>query len=708
MKSILQFCAALLLLLPYVAQSQNNYSDGLKILNPRWSSNYKVPASFDSIYLKVTPMGTYANVDITLDVSGKNSAMATSNDSLEMEYKFSLPYGSHMHAAWLWMFGSPVQAKLYEKKRAQFIYESLVSRRVDPLIIYKTDNDSYEARIFPVLHNESRKVKFSVIVPIKANSKSIELPLPLSMFRSDLSDNEPDIHIEIMNNTFWGTPSTFESGASYVTGTSTHIVLPYTQTNIFGNYSLYFNNRTADDVFITSSENSTDGYFQLFLSPKDTMPGKHFIFAIDYIQANDVSYAEIQSILKAKLKFELSEKDSFTVIYTKGGQVISEWDHWMPANSANITLGLIHLPVITNTTKLNFEVISKAIAFNNQQVNKGRILVITNGNCQFYNATTCNTKINELMSTMPAGMPYPIDVAHISTTMQYDFRVPGGNDYTSNNEYFLSILTGLTGGNYNKRLLEQINYYESSFRALGDVLGTSIDYMMPKTSFDQVNYNYAGLITNDYKLGHPVYSNQRDAHMVTGKYFGGGGDITLQRNYSANGSIFQNDFILQPVDDTTMISRKIWASSFLEDLIGNNISGIYTSEIVNESINFQVLTEYTAFLALEPDTLPKMVSNTPVSIKEQTSGSFEMMAIPNPFRDIQQIKITLSADLHQQDWECTITDISGRILAVQNGSTGNKDNLTISWNGSVLSAGMYLIKVTIGGKHTTLKVVKQD
>jgi hypothetical protein len=135
MKSSLQFYLLLLLLLPLTSHSQY-YNDGLKILRPQ-QSGYKVPAHFDSIFMTITPNGTYANVDIEFDVSSKNSQMANGNDSMEIEYKFSLPKGSHIHAAWLWMNHIKVPAELYEKGEAKFIYESLVNRRVDPLIVYK-------------------------------------------------------------------------------------------------------------------------------------------------------------------------------------------------------------------------------------------------------------------------------------------------------------------------------------------------------------------------------------------------------------------------------------------------------------------------------------------------------------------------------------------------------------------------------------------
>jgi hypothetical protein len=436
------------------------------------------------------------------------------------------------------------------------------------------------------------------------------------------------------------------------------------------------------------------------------MPGGHFLFAVDYINSNDITYNEIWKILKAKLQFECTERDSFNIVYTNAGNVAIAANHWLPVDSASIASIMNNFPLnMQNNQRLNYEVTLKSVLFNNQQTNKGKILLITNENSQFYSTAECNTKVNTLVDSMTTI--YPVDIVQISSSHQYDFWMPG-NNYSYNNNYFLSNLSAVTGGIYNKRLPELINNYESAPRSLGDVISWSLNNMMPKTTFDQINYTYSGLLTNDYKLNSQVYSNQRDAYLATGKYYGGSGNIVLERNYKIGSTIYTNEFDLEPSSDPSGLTRKIWAGNFIAELTSLNTNGTYSSYIVNESIHYQVLSQNTAFLALEPDTISKMISNGTSGIDEKNSGAFTMTAIPNPFENIQRIRIDLTPDLYNQDWECNITDISGRVWSSQKGKTTNKDLLLISWNGNALSNGIYILNVTIGGKKASIKVVKQE
>lgn len=705
MKSLIHFRFLLLLLFPFCAEAQQ-VADGLKILNPKRSPNYKLPAQFDQIKMSIKPQGVYANVDIELDVSAKNSGIShNSGDSLEIEYKFTLPAGSHIHEAWLWMNGIPVKAELYEKEKAKFIYEGLVNRNVDPLIIYKNENETYEARIFPVLGLTERKVKMSLLIPMRANKNTIELPLPVSMFRSDQSNFTPDIKVEVVHNTFWGAPDIWQQATMpNTTGNITSFNLAATPKNIGAVHCLYFSNRTADNVFIVQPETQNEGYYQLFLTPSDTPEGKHFLFALDYTNASDVSYTEILQQLKSKLLFELEDQDSFNVVYASSSNIQRASNAWLPGDAATITAFIDGLPQgLQNSPNLNYEIILNAVQFNNGMTNKGKILLITNQRTQFYSATECNYRINLMLSNMP--VIFPINIVHVGTQrQQYDFYAPNGPLF--NNEYFLSNLAAVTGGRYNTRLLTTIANYQSSVRSLGDAITISWNALLTKTIFDDVSYNYSGFLNSKYKVPDLPFSSERNAYIEVGKYYGSG-DLSLSRNYKVDTTIYHQEYMLSPSTDTSGLTKKIWAGSYLNDLTGVNTNGYYDNLIVSESINYQVLTTHTAFLALEPDSVARMVNQNPVGINEtDEKKGFALLPVPNPFSDVQRISIELSPDLYGKDWEFSVADIYGRIVCTQKGKTGSNRSLVIKWDGTSLNKGVYFVKVVIGGRHAGIKVVK--
>ena len=695
-------------------QSSLDY-DRLSVLNPNFGNWTKTPASFQNVQMTITPSGVYANVDLEMEVSAKNSNMYYNGDSLEIEYYFTLPEGAILHDAWLWMEGIPVQAKLYEKEEARMIYESYVSRRTDPLLIFQYSGDRYEARIYPVLNPEPRKFRMSFLIPIRANLNGIELPVPLSMIKQDLSGfPAPDVKVRLVNNVHWGAP-VIPAEATGVSnnGSYTEMTINASAANRNSVADFYFMNYLRDNIFITQNDTTSgNGFYQMMLMPPVNTAGGKYVFGIDYssFTNTDVNYNQLITTLKKKLLFELSPNDSFNIVYTKNGSTVLAAAEWVAGDSAaiNSTLNTVANSSQVFSSSL-YAVLQNSINFINSNGKEGRIFLLSNSPSIGNSITALNQGISSILALMDEE--YPIYTYDFNTTFTNGTYI--NNNYSYNNEYFLQNLSILSGGEYfARRDVNQYYYYYYSITPFSftSVLNKAWSSMKMSYDFIGYNYSYSGFMHQEYTCPQSPYSSIGDAYIEVGRFANGVGDITVNHFYSVKGQSFQNQHVLSPIIRADKLTQKMWAGNHVKRLAEMNTNGNLSGQIIATSLQHIVLSEKTAFLALEPDTINSS-NNTPsvVSVEDfDVDISFVLTAYPNPFTEMQNIRTILPQSLMHKDWSLSVSDITGRVVKEMSGNTADESELVIEWynNAEPVNSGIYFVSLSIHGVKQTLRVVK--
>lgn len=150
----------------------------------------------DNMEIEVTPDGHRARVEMTFTVhvdsinrhsynySGKLPSFR--DNLLEARMNFKMPEDAFFYDSYLWLNPSTIiRAKLLPRGEANWVYDSIVNRKIDPSILQEDWNGNYSLKIFPISTIFSRKVKLAYSVPFEMEENGREfVQLPQEIFKN--------------------------------------------------------------------------------------------------------------------------------------------------------------------------------------------------------------------------------------------------------------------------------------------------------------------------------------------------------------------------------------------------------------------------------------------------------------------------------------------------------------------------------------------
>jgi hypothetical protein len=153
----------------------------------RWSI-YK--GYIDDMEIEVIPDGHRARVEMTFVVyvdsinnhpNNYYGKLPSYKDNLlEAQMKFKMPADAFFYDSYLWLNPSTIiRAKLMPRGEANWVYDSIVNRKIDPSILQHDWDDNYSLKIFPISTTFARKAKIAFSVPFKVEENGrefVELP----------------------------------------------------------------------------------------------------------------------------------------------------------------------------------------------------------------------------------------------------------------------------------------------------------------------------------------------------------------------------------------------------------------------------------------------------------------------------------------------------------------------------------------------------
>lgn len=249
----------------------------------------------------------------------------STNRDLEATYIFPLPKGASVSGFTLYINGKPSEAELLERDKAASIYQGIVSRMRDPGILEYMGNNLFKARIFPVPANGEQKIeiRYNEIIPFSGNMAEYVYPLATggSSFRTL---EEFSVKVELKSKI--PLSSVYSPSHSILTKRATdhewNLEVSEKRGFLDQDFKLFFASSKEDIGLnvMTYKEKEEDGYFLLLLSPleerKDSKPlPKDIIFVIDCSGSmkEDGKLVQAKKALKYGLD-SLREEDRFAVI----------------------------------------------------------------------------------------------------------------------------------------------------------------------------------------------------------------------------------------------------------------------------------------------------------------------------------------------------------------------------------------------------------
>jgi Ca-activated chloride channel family protein len=121
-----------------------------------------------------------------------------SDRRLEGIYRFPLPEGATVSDFAMTMAGKLVKGEVVGRKKAQRIYESIVSRKRDPGLLEKVDRGVFRARVFPIEPGQDLMIRLSFQQVLPESGGTVELRYPLAKERmSARSVENVSIHVTV-------------------------------------------------------------------------------------------------------------------------------------------------------------------------------------------------------------------------------------------------------------------------------------------------------------------------------------------------------------------------------------------------------------------------------------------------------------------------------------------------------------------------------
>lgn len=708
------------------------------VQDPRSWSKYG-QGTVEEATLTLEPKGIYMEYNLYLTLSGKGNPF-TAEDTLEISYYFNLPDKAIMHDYYLWVGDSMVQARLIDRWSAWQIYESIVKRRWDPSVLYKDWSNYYHLQVYPLKGDESRKVRLTFLLPASWTSRNVLCPMPLDMLTNSLVPLDK-LTVLVKENESFVSPSipsipeckfvrSYDPRlGSCLRTTIEGSKLGYNQTQIS------FPTPMKNGLFLGKLDQNGKGLYQMAVLPADFFNLKQprkMLFLLDFEATNSyyITGSQVYAELKNMLLNSLGEGDYFNIILSGPQPSVLSQD-WIPANPESIRQALEKWGPSPVENYSNLKTLLRT-GINFSKGKSGTTMVLLSNNCRYGDRDTANMLMNYLKTL--GSLP----VTHVVDFNEYYSWYYFGNRYFRGNEYFYTMLTRQTRGNFT-----QFQYW---YNNIADVLG-------------QVFYTAGGTVSS-YDI-HTTLDNG----FCFGRY-----DITDNKNAiflqkpilqigSYNGSF---PFVLEMAgifkEEPVSVSKKVsWEEAYNSDTLlekmwaGNYIREMeqtwtwdneLISNIIDKSVRYRVLSNYTAFIALEPgmdslfndnnnnnnngnggsttDGLTNMgdVGKEYTSVQQQILGllqdSIRTRVYPNPFHDRTKIELTLGNFQMMTRIKMTLSvyDITGKQVAVfKPEELFFNGQLTLDWDGkdssgTDLPKGIYYLNIRTSTFNQVVRLIK--
>jgi len=702
-----------ILLINFVALQSIFAENRLTIQDPK--STWRFGAgTIEKAVLSIKPHGLFMEYGLYLTFSAQGLGFSGA-DTVEVQFFFELPENSMVHDSWLWIGDDIIRGKIMDKWTAASIYENIVKRRKDPSILYKRSEKQYELRIFPMAGNGTRKVKITYFTPTQWTKKNVMAELPVNLLKTSRVKLSA-FHLLAQPDATWKHPQIIELPELQFENHPDTEYRNYVRTEIgatalTGQLNFALDAPLTNGFFLNRFEAAGEGFYELAILPDLAFKfdrSHKVAFLFDYDASNsDIDRHEILANVKTLLRNNFTPADSFNIIFSNL-VVRRASEVWLPADTSTIenTFANLRAVPIANYSNLP-SVLANGIDFIKTNGNQGRLLLISNSD-QVGENMVANLLITDLLNLMDPK--FPIHVADFQTKNYPTFQI-GGQKYIGN-EYFYVNLTRLTAANYSniRSIPSLFNLLSTSFEAFGSSIYSADFHTKLENGVCYARYNF-NEDNNSFNLYRPVRQ--------VGRYKGSFPLVAELAGIYEN-SIFSQQVTIeaQEINQIDSLTKKIWAGCYIKSLEAQPQTNVVVSEIVEHSISERLLSNYTAFLCLEParggevcyDCLDESAL---VGVENDifiAATDSVLQAYPNPFNAQTTIQISLPVTKFSDKVTYKIFNMLGQVVRTFTPEKATANRLQLVWEGKndsgfEVSSGNYFFVVSTPEKNYSLKLV---
>ncbi|RPI05608.1 MAG: T9SS C-terminal target domain-containing protein [Ignavibacteriae bacterium] len=706
----------ILLSLPIFLYAQYSY---LQVQHPQetWRSGQ---GTIEQAVFSIHPKGMCTENELTLTFSARGLNF-TNSDSIEVQLNFALPDGAVITDLWLWIDSTTIsKALILDRWTASTIYESIVKRRRDPAILYQTSSNYYQLRVYPMAGASTRKVKISYLTTSDWTIKSTVSPLPTHIIRAS-KNPVPLFTVQFWPDGLWNNPwilelPEFAGKAQRDTAGKEYIEFALSSAAVQSSLSIANQIVLQNGVFVQRYAQGNGGIYQIALIPSKAFhlqSGRKVALLFDFDPTKSTTTSsEVLSAIKSVLRENFTSDDSLNLIFSQLNiRRVSE--HWFPGDSAGIQsafdlAGSRPLSSYSNLPPL----LANGIDFIQHHGNEGVIWLVSNTD-QLGDYQVANPLLSDLTKLM--SDPIPIHVTDFNNTNTRYFYINGQSYY--GNQYFYENLARLTKGS-NTRISSTL--YAAATKTLQWLHGSITTFDLYTTLSG--GFCYARLTPGLASL----QSVSLDQPIIQIGKFSGSFPIIIEAAGNYRDTLFSRRLTISASDayEVDSVAMQIWAGQYLKTLALQGTSNDIITQIIDVSLKNRVLSNYTAFLALEPNDSLRMCTtcvsgspgNTPgagtTGIKTETrkdSTSESLVRVyPNPFNSQTTLQVRLPKGVTNQEVTLRIYNTLGQLIySFDVSRLDDRHNEQLTWRGisnnnTIVASGIYFaILSTPKGRYTS-------
>ncbi len=572
-------------------------ADKLYLTNPR--VNFKTsPASIEEMTMIVRPHGSFIEVGTFMTFSCEGSEYDSNKDTLEVVLEFSEDPAAFINDMWLFMNEFEfVRAELMDKWTAGFIYEGIVQRMKDPSILYKVDQGKYVIKVFPILGDGTRRVKINFFMPAEWTLDNISAALPIYLANKSHKPLEK-ITVYAYENGEFTSPEfvgrediIFEEHEDdyYSNARKTEIYLgeDYPADRITYSHEQY------DGKFENFFIGEDDNFYQLSLNLKNYLnPSnpKKICFVMDHhADKSNITLDQAYAALKKSAMTKLTDEDEFNIVYYNQGVQFAS-DDWISADSATIEQAFSNLePHRVYYGSFLPELMTAAAEFTAETADSALILLIANTDAHGEQSVANEVGL-EILSRINPGTSISI-CTYIQKNWVTNYIA--ATAYTGN-DYLYANLTKYSQGYFNKLQNQGNDFVLQISNALNSLIGgfediTIIPIFENGWAFDQINMR-----------GDDFNYYEDDYFVQFGKYRGRLPFRMILTGYYRHQPFYETYTVYSYLNRTRYDNRSMYAGLHFRKMEAERSpANMMIYDIINESLKYNVLSIYTAFLAIE-------------------------------------------------------------------------------------------------------------
>lgn len=687
----------------------------LGVLDPDRSWDVR-PCTIEEAFVSMRSHGVFVEVGLYLSFSSRGSGLSQT-EQLEIEFRFDLPEGSIVTDSWLWVGDEIMRAYILDQWTASGIYEGIVNRRRDPSILFKRGPTEYELRVYPVVGPEVRKVKITYLVPASYVESKATVPLPLDLLGAS-TNPVPKLDVIVWPDGASGEPGILEGqiGASFIPDNDPELG-PYHRLRVDRSIldatpalTVSVPQPFRDGVHLSVFDKAGAGYYQLALQPAQLLgraQARRVAVLVDHDAANSsLSPEAVMSQIQWALESYLTDGDVFN-LFVSQIEVRSYSDSWVPADSLSIRAAFAALGTPAQYSSLP-SLLKSGIDFVKSAGNEGTLMLVSASD-QFKHNETANVLIRDLDMASFGGSIQIVDYQDVGVD-----QVRIGGVWYRGNGYLYTNLARMTGGQY-----ASMSGSGASFPSLlrAAVVSSGADLTAVDVYTDLASGFTYGRHTS---VRSQSFHSIDDAITQIGKFVGiSPWEVTfsgIHNDEPFSISVPLSEDIVVPSDSVLETS---WVGKQIEELESGPRSNSAINEIVGLSTSYRVLSEYTAFLALEPSDTTKACascvdeSQIPIGIEpEELPAADSLLSIyPNPFTTAATIELTVPREIGAGSAAVVIYDVMGREIRRFDVQAPGGSVQKLTWDGTAadnsrVAAGVYFVVLQTELGTRTARVVR--